>query len=110
MGLWSYMEKAEKRVLAGSHRRPSPVLESRRDRQHGPTPETENASHHMGNTRMHPDPKPDVVDADRKVHGISNLWLAGSSVFPTVGCANPTSIIAVLTSRLIDHLRGILLT
>src|SRR5436190_432807 len=47
-------------------------------------------SHHMGTTRMHIDPKQGVVDADSKVHGIANLYVAGSSVFPTYGSSNPT--------------------
>src|SRR5690606_3173678 len=46
--------------------------------------------HHMGTTRMHSDPRRGVVDADCRVHGMSNLYVAGSSVFPTGGYANPT--------------------
>lgn len=60
--------------------------------------------HHMGTTRMHPDPEQGVVDADAKVHGIDNLWIAGSSVFPSAGSANPTLTIVALALRLAAHL------
>lgn len=61
--------------------------------------------HHMGTTRMHADPKEGVVDADCKVHGISNLYIAGSSCFTTAGAANPTLTLIALTLRLSDHLK-----
>jgi len=61
--------------------------------------------HHMGTTRMHRDPRQGVVDADCRVHGISNLFVAGSSVFPTGGTAAPTLTIIALALRLADHLR-----
>jgi choline dehydrogenase-like flavoprotein len=63
------------------------------------------ARHHMGTTRMHSDPKRGVVDADSRVHGIANLFVAGSSVFPTSGAANPTLTIVALALRLADHLK-----
>jgi choline dehydrogenase-like flavoprotein len=65
-----------------------------------------NAHHHMGTTRMHDDPKQGVVDANCRVHGISNLYIAGSSVFPTSGAANPTFTLLALALRLADHLKG----
>ena len=58
----------------------------------------------MGTTRMHVDPAQGVVDADCRVHGIENLFIAGSSVFPTGGYANPTLTIVALAVRLADHL------
>jgi choline dehydrogenase-like flavoprotein len=61
--------------------------------------------HHMGTTRMHDDPKQGVVDANCQVHGISNLFMAGSSVFPTGGYANPTLTIIALALRLADHVK-----
>ena len=60
--------------------------------------------HHMGTTRMHADPTRGVVDADARVHGLENLHVAGSSVFPSGGWANPTLTIAALSIRLADHL------
>jgi len=65
--------------------------------------------HPMGATRMHPDPREGVVDADCRVHGIENVFVAGSSVFPTGhGYANPTLSIIALAVRLGEHLRGYL--
>jgi choline dehydrogenase-like flavoprotein len=63
------------------------------------------ARHHIGTTRMHPDPRRGVVDADGRVHGLHNLYVAGSSVFPTGGSANPTLTIVALALRLAEHLR-----
>lgn len=60
--------------------------------------------HHMGTTRMGTDPKTSVTDADCRVHGVENLWLAGSSVFPTAGWSNPTLTILALALRLADTL------
>lgn len=62
--------------------------------------------HHMGTTRMHDSPRQGVVDRNSRVHGVSNLYVAGSSVFPTVGYANPTLTLLALTLRLADHLRA----
>lgn len=64
-------------------------------------------NHHMGTTRMHEDPKQGVVDAQQRVHGIANLFVAGSSVFPTYGSSNPTMNLVALTLRLGDHLKGL---
>ena len=60
--------------------------------------------HHMGTTRMHKDPKQGVVDENSAVHGVPNLYIAGSSVFPTSGSANPTLTLVALALRLADHL------
>lgn len=65
-------------------------------------------SHHMGTTRMHTDPRQGVVDRNCKVHGVGNLYVAGSSVFPTSGVSNPTLTLVALTLRLADHLRPLL--
>ena len=58
------------------------------------------ASHHMGTTRMGLEPRHSVVDPDCRVHGLENLFVAGSSVFPTGGYANPTLTIVALALRL----------
>lgn len=60
--------------------------------------------HHMGTTRMGLSETDSVVDANCRVHGIDNLYIAGSSVFPTCGSANPTLTILALALRLADHL------
>jgi choline dehydrogenase-like flavoprotein len=62
--------------------------------------------HHMGTTRMHAGPRMGVVDKNCKVHGMHNLHIAGSSVFPTCGNDMPTLTIAALALRLADHIAG----
>lgn len=63
--------------------------------------------HHMCTTRMSVSAKSGVVDADCRVHGIDNLYVAGSSVFATAGTANPTLTIVALAARLASHLKKI---
>jgi choline dehydrogenase-like flavoprotein len=63
-------------------------------------------NHHMGTTRMHNDPRRGVVDVNSKVHGVSNLFIAGSAVFPTYGASNPTLNLIALVLRLADHLKA----
>jgi len=65
-------------------------------------------NHHMGTTRMSANPKTGVVDANLKVHSLANLYIGGSSVFPTSGHANPTYSITQLALRLGDHLTSVL--
>jgi choline dehydrogenase-like flavoprotein len=60
--------------------------------------------HHMGTTRMADDPSTGVVDSNCRVFATRNLFIAGSSVFPTGGAANPTLTIVALALRLADHL------
>ncbi len=60
--------------------------------------------HHMGTTRMATSARDGVVDANCRVFGTENLYMAGSSVFRTVGHVNPTFTIVQLTLRLADHL------
>ncbi|NYZ16392.1 GMC family oxidoreductase [Azospirillum sp. RWY-5-1] len=61
--------------------------------------------HHIGTTRMSAGPKDGVVDADLKVHGLDNLFVAGSSVFPTAGYSGPTMMLIAFAIRLADHLK-----
>lgn len=63
--------------------------------------------HHMGGTRMHDDPNKGIVDSNCKVHGVRNLYIGGSSVFPTSGQCNPTTTITALACRLGAHLVGV---
>jgi len=65
----------------------------------------EGGDHHMGTTRMSDSPTEGVVNSDCQVHGVANLYVAGSSVFPTAGFANPTLTIVALAVKLADHLR-----
>jgi choline dehydrogenase-like flavoprotein len=66
--------------------------------------ELEGTWHHMGTTRMHDSPKEGVVDRNCRVHGMDNLYIAGSSVFPTVGANFPTITIAAMAFRLSAHI------
>ncbi len=59
--------------------------------------------HHMGTTRMHASPTQGVVDPNCKVHGMANLYVAGSSVFPTVAANFPTITLVALAVRLAEH-------
>jgi choline dehydrogenase-like flavoprotein len=65
----------------------------------------EGAHHHLGTTRMAASPHQGVVDPDGRVHTTANLYVAGSSVFPRAGYANPTLTIVALALRLAEHLR-----
>lgn len=60
--------------------------------------------HHMGTTRMASDPSKGVVDGHGRLHSLPNLLVAGSSVFPTAGWANPTLTLVALTIRMSDLL------
>ncbi len=60
--------------------------------------------HHMGTTRMHDSPKHGVVDRDCRIHGMANMYVAGSSVFPTAGANFPTFTLVALSLRLADHI------
>jgi choline dehydrogenase-like flavoprotein len=62
--------------------------------------------HHLGTTRMHRDPRQGVVDENARVHGLDNLFIAGGSLFPTAGFANPTLTVVALSARLAAHLHG----
>ena len=62
--------------------------------------------HHLGTTRMHQDPAHGVVDENGRVHEMTNLYVAGGSVLPTGGYANPSLTIAALSLRLADHLKS----
>jgi choline dehydrogenase-like flavoprotein len=64
--------------------------------------------HHMGTTRMHDSPREGVVDRHCAVHGVANLHIAGSSVFPSVGANFPTITITALALRLAERLASLL--
>jgi choline dehydrogenase-like flavoprotein len=54
---------------------------------------------------MHTDPRRGVVDEHCRLHGTRNLYVAGSSVFPTCGAANPTLTIVALALRMADRIK-----
>ena len=64
--------------------------------------------HHTGTTRVSAGPETGVVDKNCRVHSVDNLFIAGSSVFPTNGWANPTLSICALAVRLAGHVKSIL--
>ena len=64
-------------------------------------------AHHMGTTRMSRDPRDGVVDENCRVHNLDNLYVAGSSVFPTGGGTSPTLTIVMMALRLARHLASL---
>ena len=60
--------------------------------------------HHMGGTRIGFKSSNSVVDKNLMVHGVDNLFIAGSSVFASAGYTNPTFTIVQLSIRLAEHL------
>ncbi len=60
--------------------------------------------HQIGTTRAHADPRRGVVDGQCRVHGMSNLFIAGASTFPTGGAVSPVPTILALALRLADYL------
>jgi choline dehydrogenase-like flavoprotein len=64
--------------------------------------------HHMGTTRMSDNPQTGVVDPNNKLHGVSNLYIAGASVFVTAAAPNPTLTITALSLRLAEHLKNVI--
>lgn len=71
-------------------------------------PDYQDCAHPTGATRMSVDDRRGVVDSTCRIHGLQNLFVAGSSVFPVAGQANPTFTIIALAARLARHLRDTL--
>jgi choline dehydrogenase-like flavoprotein len=63
--------------------------------------------HHMGAIRMSKEAKDGIVNIDSRLHTVDNLYIAGCSVFPTGGFANPTLTIVAMALRLADYLKGV---
>jgi len=59
--------------------------------------------HHIGTTKMSTYPSDGVVDSNCKIHNLSNLYVAGSSIFPTAGYSGPTMMIVAFAMRLAEH-------
>jgi len=67
-----------------------------------------NAHHHAGTTRMALESREGVVDPHGRVFGLENLYVAGASIFPTAGYANPTLTIVATALRLASHVNAAL--
>src|SRR2546423_1641215 len=63
-------------------------------------------AHTLGTTRMSETPASGVVDKNCQVHGVRGLYVAGASIFPTSGHANPTLMILALAIRLADTMKS----
>ena len=72
---------------------------------HDPMDDVGHGHHQMGTTRMNNDPRQGVVDEHCRVHNLNNLFVAGSSVFPSYACDDPTMTIVALALKLSDHLK-----
>ncbi len=83
-------------------------LDSKLDPHMQDWPVASPANHHMGTTRMHNDPRQGVTDSNCRIHSVQNLFVAGSSVFPTSGHANPGLTIVAMSIRLADHLKALM--
>jgi choline dehydrogenase-like flavoprotein len=90
-----------KALLDAGHREVESLVEDR-----ALPPALSGGNHHMGTTRMHDTPQRGVVDQHGRVHGLANLYVSGSSTFPTSGYANPTLTVLALALRLADVLRS----
>jgi len=62
-------------------------------------------AHTLGTTRISDDPRSGVVDSRCMLHGVNGLYIAGGSVFPTSGHANPTLMIVSLAIRTADQIK-----
>ena len=72
------------------------------------SPDAQGAGHIIGTARMGDDPKSSVVDGNLRSHDHSNLFVLGSTVFPTSATGNPTLTIAALAIRAVDAVKGAL--
>jgi choline dehydrogenase-like flavoprotein len=84
---------------------PQPILADWLEKENWQSHFTDRA-HPIGTTRIALDPTSGVVNPNCQVHGVEGLFIAGSSVFPTTGHANPTLMIVALSIRLADWLKA----
>jgi choline dehydrogenase-like flavoprotein len=85
---------------------PQPILESWVVKERAADGQIIDMAHTAGTTRMGERPELGVVDPHSGVFGFDNLYVAGASVFPTIGHANPTLMILAMAIRLADHLKS----
>jgi choline dehydrogenase-like flavoprotein len=84
---------------------PRPLLEDWIAQQRPQDSVITDHGHTSGTTRMSENPKLGVVDSNCQVHGVARLYVAGASVFPTSGHANPTLMIVTLAIRVADQIK-----
>jgi choline dehydrogenase-like flavoprotein len=84
---------------------PTPVLEDWIARERTHDSDMTDTAHTSGTTRMSDDPERGVVNSRCQVHGVAGLYVAGASVFPTSGHANPTLTLVSLAMRLADQIK-----
>jgi len=68
----------------------------------------QHSNHQLGTTRMSTSSKTGVVDLNSRVHEVSNLYVAGGSIFPTVSWANPSFTVVQCSLRLAAHLSNVI--
>ena len=59
-----------------------------------------------GGTRMGADPRTSVVNPYCQVHDVENLFIVGSSVFPTTPSHPPTPTVGALAYRTADYVKA----
>ena len=84
---------------------PTPILEDWIARERPQDGDVADIAHTSGTTRMSDDSKRGVVNSKCQIHGVAGLYVAGTSVFPTSGHANPTLMILSLAIRLADKIK-----
>jgi choline dehydrogenase-like flavoprotein len=69
-----------------------------------PIPDLDDARHAMGGACMGSDPRSSVVDSHLRVHGMQNLFIASTAVFPDGSPQLPTLPLMALTLRLAQQI------
>jgi len=63
-------------------------------------------NHHMGGCRMSSNSKNGLVDNNLELHDFKNVYICGSSVFPSAGHSNPTLTIIQLSLKLASKINS----
>ena len=72
------------------------------------SPDAQGAGHIIGTARMGRDAKTSVVDRTLTCHDHPNMFILGSTVFPTSATGNPTLTIAALSLRAVASVKAAL--
>ncbi len=98
------IREAEEQRIAAMRKKMKNTLKGRLYLQLRESENNQRIAHACGTCRFGDDASSSVCDANHKVHGVDNLYLADSSIFPSSGGINPSLTIAALSLRLADHL------